>query len=156
MLGGALQFDGIDDYVSTEFVLNPADGEYSVLAWIKDGAPGQAIVSQTDGSNWLCLDPVEGCLMTELKGSGRSSGGPLLSSTSITDSDWHRIGLVWDGSCRRLYVDGAEVAMDTALLSGLEGAESGLYFGVGSTLAPSTFFSGLIDDVRIYNRAVSP
>jgi len=29
-------------------------------------------------------------------------------------------------------------------------------FGVASTLAPGTFFSGLIDDVRIYNRAVIP
>jgi hypothetical protein len=32
----------------------------------------------------------------------------------------------------------------------------GLYFGVGSTLAPGTFFSGLIDDVRVYNLVVNP
>ncbi len=93
--------------------------------------------------------------MTELTNSGRS-GGPMLSQTNITDSEWHRIGLVWDGSHRHLYVDGAEVANDAAPLSSLEGAEGGLYFGVGSTLAPGTFFSGLIDDVRIYNRAVKP
>jgi hypothetical protein len=35
-------------------------------------------------------------------------------------------------------------------------AVKGLYFGAGSTLAPSTFWSGLIDDVRIYDRAVTP
>ncbi len=40
---GALQFDGIDDYVSTPFVLNPADGAFSVFAWI----PGQVIIFQT-------------------------------------------------------------------------------------------------------------
>jgi hypothetical protein len=31
-----------------------------------------------------------------------------------------------------------------------------MYIGAGSTLAPGTFWSGLIDDVRLYNRAVKP
>jgi hypothetical protein len=93
--------------------------------------------------------------MTELKPVGRG-GVDLLSQTSITDGDWHRIGFVWDGSCRYLYVDGVEVAKAVAGLSSLEGAYGSLYLGVGSTLAPGTFFSGMIDDVRIYNRAVSP
>ncbi|MHC4440156.1 MAG: LamG-like jellyroll fold domain-containing protein, partial [Planctomycetota bacterium] len=55
-----------------------------------------------------------------------------------------------------LYVDGIEVVRDAAPLSSLEDSNGGLFFGVGSTLAPGTSFSGLIDDVRIYNRVVSP
>jgi len=55
MVAGALQFDGIDDYVITDPVLNPADGAFSVVAWIKGGAPGQSVLSQADGSNWLML-----------------------------------------------------------------------------------------------------
>ena len=94
--------------------------------------------------------------MTELKGSGRPSSGPLLSEAKITDGMWHRIGLVWDGSYRRLFVNGAEVVQDTEPLSGLENAEGGLYLGTGNELTPGTFFSGLIDDVRIYNRVVNP
>jgi len=156
IVNGALEFDGMDDHVSTDFVLNPADSAFSVVAWIKGGAPGQIVLSQAGRANWLCADSVEGCLMAELKGSGRPSSGPLLSEVKITDGTWHRIGLVWDGSYRYLYVDGAEVAKDAAPLSALEDAYSGLYFGTGSTLAPGTFFSGLIDDIRIYNRAVSP
>ncbi|MHC4629102.1 MAG: LamG-like jellyroll fold domain-containing protein [Planctomycetota bacterium] len=31
-----------------------------------------------------------------------------------------------------------------------------MYIGVGNTFGSSSFFSGLIDDVRIYNRPVSP
>lgn len=73
----------------------------------------------------------------------------------ITDDEWHRIGFVWDASCRHLYVDGVEVAKDTAPLSSLQEAYGGLYFGVGSTLAPGTYFSGLIDDISIYNVALS-
>ena len=156
MVNGALAFDGVDDYVSADPLLNPVDGKFSVIAWIKGGAPGQAVLSQTDAANWLCTDLVEGCLMTEIKASGRSAPGPLQSQTSITDGQWHRIGFVWDGSYRHLYVDGIEVAMDVEPLSGLESAEGGLHYGAGSALAPGTFFSGLIDDIRIYNRVVSP
>jgi len=156
MVAGALQFDGIDDYFSTPFVLNPADGKLSVFVWIKGGAPGQVVISQTGGANWLCTDSVEGCLMTELKNPGRSTLGPLFSGQIITKGEWHSVGFVWDGSYRHLYVDGAEVVSDVESLSGLEDAYGGLYFGASCTLAPGTFFSGLIDDIRIYNRAVHP
>ena len=154
-VNGALEFDGIDDYISTPFVLNPSGGAFRVVVWIKGGALGQAFLSQANGVNWLCMDSVEGCLITELKASGRARA-PLRSQIVITDGEWHRTALAWDGTYRYLYVDGVEVAIDAAPLSGLESAEDGLYFGADSTLAPGTFFSGLIDDVRIYNRAVSP
>ena len=153
MVDGALQLDGIDDYVNTPFVLNPTDGKFSVFVWIKGTAPGQVILSQADGANWLCTDSLEGNLMTELKGSGRSAQ-PLISETVITDGAWHRIGLVWDGSNRTLYVDDVEVATDTQ--GSLEGSTGGLHIGAGKGLEPGSFFSGLIDDVRIYNRVVSP
>ncbi len=153
VVAGALQFDGIDDYISTHPVLNPAVGAFSVVAWVMGDAPGQAVLSQIGGLNWLLADPSEGNLMTELKGSGRS-GKPLQSQTVITDGNWHRIGLVWDGSYRTLYVDDITVAEDTQ--TNLVGSENGLYIGAGTAMEPGSFWSGLIDDVRIYNRAVRP
>lgn len=87
--------------------------------------------------------------MTELKCPGRFSG-PLLSETVITDGQWHHIGLVWNGSYRLLYVDGAEVARDITAVSPPELSGGGLYIDAGKALKTS-FFSGLIDDVRIYN-----
>lgn len=39
VIGGALQLDGIDDYVRIESLLNPANGALSVFAWIKGGLP---------------------------------------------------------------------------------------------------------------------
>ncbi len=53
-----------------------------------------------------------------------------------------------------LYVDDVEVARDTQ--AGPKAALSGLYIGAGSTLAPGSFRSGLVDDVRLYNQAVKP
>ncbi|MBL7186631.1 MAG: PD40 domain-containing protein [Phycisphaerae bacterium] len=158
--GGALQLDGVDDYVSTAFVLNPAEGDFSVLAWVKGGADGQAIVSQEGGVNWLMVDGAGGALRTDLKvpakeGRGATPAGPpLISSAVVIDGDWHRVGFVRNGDDRILYVDGKEVVRDAAV--DLEPATGGLYLGAASSLEPGTFFSGLIDDVRIYNRAVKP
>jgi hypothetical protein len=133
-------------------VKDPAAGAFSVFAWVKGGEPGQVVMSQTGGANWLTADPVEGKLMTELKSSGRS-GVPLRSQTVITDGNWHRIGLVRDGNNRILYVDDIEVA-DTQ--TSLVGSQGGLYIGAGIALSAGSFWSGLIDDVRIYDRAVTP
>jgi len=152
---GALQLDGADNYVSAPFVLNPADGVFSVFAWIKGGGPGQVVLSQADGMNWLMLDPANGMLMTELRSiGGRAAQPPLLSQTLITDGVWHRIGFVWDGSQRILYVDDVEVAKDTQ--TNLAGSTGGLYMGAGKGLEADSVFSGLIDDVRIYNQAITP
>jgi len=150
---GAIQLDGKDDCVIISSNPNPTEGPFSVLIWIKGGAPDQVILSKIGGANWLLADPVEGNLMTELAGPG-PTGGPMLSQTNITDGNWHRIGFIWDGTHRMLYVDNVVVAEDTQ--DGLEASSSGLYIGTGKAMQPGTYFSGLIDDIRIYNRAVRP
>ncbi len=151
-IGGALQFDRT--YIATpDAVLNPAQGPFSVLAWAKGGAPGQVILSQIGGVNWLGIDPVLGTLMSELKSAARFSK-PLYSDAPIAEGTWHRIAFTWDGSNRRLYVDDVLVAQDTDLT--FTACGGGLILGCGADQAPGTFFSGLIDDVRIYNRAVEP
>ena len=156
---GALELDGLDDYVSTGLVLNPASGTFSVFAWVKGGAPGQAIVSQAGsaGQRWLGAEPVLGNLMTELTppAAGRSVTQPLVSESIVTDGQWHHVGFAWDGSLRRLYVDGAQVASDSAAIAALESSTSGLYIGAGQNLGQGTFWAGLIDDVRVYNVALS-
>ena len=151
IVDGALAFNGVDNYISTDFVLNPAEGPFSVFAWIKGEGPGQTVLSQTSGFNWLMVD-AKGNLMTELTGSGRS-GGPLLSQSVITDGIWHRIGFVWDGSQRTLYIDEVEAAKDTQ--DSLGNSSGGMYIGVGKNLEPGSFWSGLIDDVRIYKTALN-
>ncbi len=60
----------------------------------------------------------------------------------------------YDGLHRYLYVDGAEVAKDTDVVGGV-GSNGGLYFGAGKMLDAGSFFSGLIDDIRIYDEVLS-
>ncbi len=153
-VSGALEFDGIDDVIIVDSVLNPEDGPFSVFAWVKDGAPGQTILSQQTGVNWLQADS-DGMLMTELtKSGGRTPNVALYSETVITDGNWHRIGFVWDGSQRTLYVDDTLVALDAQ--SNLAGSAGGLYIGTGKGSEPGTFWSGMIDDVWVYDRVVTP
>jgi hypothetical protein len=78
----------------------------------------------------------------------------LQSKTNITDGEWHRIGFVRDGAFRTLYVDGVAVAQDTQ--EDLGGSRNGLYIGCGKNMEARTYWSGLIDDVRIYDRSVRP
>ena len=125
---------------------------------MKGGAPGQVMISQRDagrdpGNTWLLADASYGRLMTRLM---HPPFDPLMSESVITDGQWHHVGLVYDyiGLCRYLYVDGAMVAQDDSFVGG-GGSEGGLYIGAGESLVPSSFFSGLIDDVRIYNNVLT-
>ena len=152
----ALLFDGIDDYISTSSIFNPSLAPFSIYAWVKGGAPGQVVISQTGspwGSNLLGVTGSDGSLVTELKGTSRWDR-PLVSGSIITDGDWHHIGLVRDGTNRALYVDDVEVIADTQ--GDLGSTYGGLNIGASKNLDPGSFFSGLIDDVKIYNRAVKP
>ena len=152
-IDGALQFDGIDDYANAGFVLNPKIGPFSAYAWIKGGTPGQVIISQTDGTGfggtWLGIDQSDGKLFTNLM------YFELVSESVITDGQWHHIGIVWDGSRRYLYVDEEEVAGDTNDMTAIQ-STGDLYLGAGKNLEATSFFSGLIDEVCIYNRTVRP
>ena len=153
MMDGALQFDGVDDCILTSSIPNSIEGPFSVFAWVKGGVPGQVVISQRGGVNWLCSDTSEGNLMTELMGTGRVVA-ILPSQAVITDGNWHRIGLVWDGSHRKLYVDDVAVAEDKR--GSLDVSENALLIGTDKAMKSGTYWSGLIDDVRIYNRAVRP
>ena len=157
-IDGALALDGKDDYLRTPFILNPASGTFGVFAWMKGGAPGQTIISQRDvgddqGNTWLMADASYGRLMTRLM---HPPFSPLISQTVITDNQWHHVGLMYDFIAlhRYLYVDGIEVAKDSDFVGG-EGSDGGLIMGADKTLDAASFFSGLIDDVRIYNNLLT-
>jgi hypothetical protein len=154
-VGGALQFDGIDDYVETIFILDPTQTPFSVFAWVKGGGPGQVVVSQKSKVNWLALDATTGCLTTQLAG---PNGGPLQSQAVVADGNWHEVGFTWDLEHAILYLDGAAVAQsDQTKLTNVS-STFGLYFGQAAAIAKrkGSYWSGLIDDVRVHNQAVRP
>ena len=148
-VNGALQFDGEGGYVSTPFILDPTAGPFSVFAWIKGDEAGRIILSQAGSyCDWLATDST-GKLKTDLP----YPLPALESDWVITDDIWHQIGLVCDTASTILYMDGAEVVRNN--FSPIMPAQGGLYIGAGKDLEPGTFWSGLIDDIRIYSVALS-
>ncbi|MBP7050817.1 MAG: MBL fold metallo-hydrolase [Phycisphaerae bacterium] len=153
LLNGAIQLDGLDDTITTLFVRNPAEGVFSVFAWVRGGVAGQTILSQSGGANWLVADASTGALATQLKAAGRGSRD-LVCDVGIVDGEWHQVGLTWDGSSRTLYVDSVMAKTDT---QGSQASQTtGLRIGSGANAEPGTFWAGLIDDVRVYSRVIQP
>lgn len=147
---GALEFDGIDDLLIAPFILNPTKQPFSVFAWVKGGQAGQTIMSQQGAlAAWLALDAT-GAITSTLT----YPLAPVTSDAVITDDRWHHVGLVSDGSGISLYVDDVEVARSD--ISPVIPHFGDLQIGAGKNQEPGSFFSGLMDDVRIYDRVVKP
>jgi len=150
IIDGALEFDGIDDYVDTPFALNSES--FSIFTWVRGGGLNQVIVAPTVGPILLQADHIEGNLMTAFM---FYTDDFLFSQTQIIDGQWHHVGLVWDASAmtRTLYVDGVEVAKGTVTKCPYHGSGR---LQIGTWDSPSTgLWSGLIDDVRVYKTALS-
>jgi len=158
--GGALGFDGSDDFATTGFVLDPAKGPFSVFLWVLGTESGRTIVAQQDGGGrgssgpaWLTTGASDGRLGTELiDAAGLLS--PLRDGKSVTDGRWHHVGVVWDGQRRRLYVDGEEAGADLSDSVGLRSCAGGLLIGIAKTMERNTLWSGAMDDIRIYDHTL--
>ena len=141
-------------------MLNPAEGVFSAFAWVKSGIVGSVVLSQQDGTGtgytWLGADALRGNLVSGLvpPPAGRTVTPALESPFLITDGQWHHVGFVWDRSRRHLYADGVEVAVDAGAINPLASSDGGMFIGAGKSLDASGCFSGLIDDVRIYDQAL--
>ena len=88
-----------------------------------------------------------------INGEGRLAhffwGNDLNSSTTITDNVWHHCAMTFDGTTRKLYVDGNLVASDTP--SGFS-TENGKV-RIGHIEDNGQFLAGLIDEIQIWNIA---
>ena len=90
------------------------------------------------------------------------SAGDLSSSRSINDGQWHHVAGVYDGTNMFLYVDGTlDISQPaTGLIPQNSdplaiGANVQAYVPGCGCNEPGYFFNGLIDEVSIYNRALT-
>jgi len=153
--GWCLSFDGIDDYVliGNESAFDISES-ITVSAWVKADASGnrfQYIVSKGTDSWRLYRRSGTGLYFGC---TGLSGNNYILSSSDVLgDGQWHHVAGVYDSGQEKLllYVDGQ---LDNSV------AASGLIslndtnVTIGSSLS-SNFWTGQIDDVRVYSRALS-
>jgi hypothetical protein len=172
VIGGALELDGIDDYVDcgNQDMLNFGTGDWTVCAWIKTTQSGTddedkcTIFAnggdQSGGKRYtLCVgESTEGCVT--LTTDDDSSKVQATSSVLVNDDVWHHVVGMRSGTDMLVYIDGVLAGSNTAPdgydLSGT--SQHNAYIGVITDNRDGTLqkrFYGLIDDVRIYSGALS-
>jgi hypothetical protein len=78
-------------------------------------------------------------------------GGALITGTLPTTGAWHHVVYTWDGTTNRMYLD--NTAQTSTTTAHQTASPDNLYFG--SYDGVNELLSGSLDDVRVYNRALS-
>lgn len=156
--GQCLNFDGTDDYIGcgTSSALN-ATSNFSVEAWIKT-TQGYKPVAGT----WYYLNTGERHgyrLDVDTDGYGRlviyNDGTYAYTSTKkVNDGNWHHVAATFSPSSSvQVYVDGAMERWTSGIPASITSATNGFNIGYYYSNGDS-FFTGLIDNVRVFNATI--
>lgn len=161
--GFALDFNGSIDYVdiANATILNPTQA-LTVTAWIKVESHPSEWSPVLTHSDWI---PSEGTQGYALEFDMNNAGirfiidAPIDDESSISDvipvanDIWAFIAGVYDGSNVQLFVNAVASTPKPCSTSQFQ-STGNVYIG-RSVAEPSRFFSGAIDEVRIYDRALT-
>jgi len=168
--GWALDFDGADDLVELG-KFDVVGSGITLAGWIKAndfGIPDGRIISKAqewnDDDHWWMLSTISATqLRFRLKTNEAWATATLISDSVLQAGIWTHVAATWDGSVMRLYKDGVEIASmhkgGTAVA-----VDPDVSVAIGSQPANAydsdpkhthKYFDGIIDDVRVYNRALN-
>ncbi len=166
--GSAIQLDGVDDYVALAQTsgLPIAIGKgYTVALWVR-GAPQQdrrvfAEGSSADANPLLGIGthptatPTGQAAIYIRNDGGAVPVGHRLSGRDAFDGTWHHLAWVDDNGQAALFIDGVRDSGEFRYTRGLLTLNR---TAIGAVLraAAGSFFAGAVDDVRVYNYALSP
>ncbi|MCK4814534.1 LamG domain-containing protein, partial [bacterium] len=168
-IDGALYFSGGDDYIDcgNSFASITGSTTKTITAWAKSDVSDRSgriitLYRRSDSYSAFVIYPREndGVNPATWKGlyATPGNGHKLIdSAVSVTAGEWIHVALVQDGPHVHIYVNGEleNSASDAAAptISNPPNAVIGTYMWYGH--GPSASFLGTIDDVRLYNRALS-
>lgn len=150
-VGNAFSFDG-NDYVS---INNHSDvvgyNQFTLSAWVKPASSSgyRCIITKVHPERDFVLrfsgsDLSVHCYNTSYNSCGKSS--------ALILNQWMHIASTFNNGVWKLYVDGVEVSSCT---SSILPPWTSTYMTIGALKTSTEFFIGLIDEVRVYNRALS-
>ena len=156
----AYSFDGTDDYIAVAHSssLN-ITGDITLCAWIKTNTSVNhvGIIAKTDIS-----DPRSGYLMyldadklgsTLLMNSSLGKNGAVKSKTALNDGKWHHIVTTYTNNVMSMFVDGV-LNNQIDYTFGINSNSQILTIG-RDPYSSSRDFTGSIDDISIYSRALN-
>ncbi len=162
-VNSAYLFDGQNDYIRVEDnALLQITGDLSLNVWVKADVAGQAANIVRKG-NWSSYGlglgdyknfPFYGHYYEE--GSGLSEA--IIYDTPLAPERWYNLTVVRNSrtNTMTMYIDGVQVAEEFYTEEPLATSSSGCnFFSIGALCDTKAFFDGVIDDIRIYNRALS-
>ncbi|MDD4062226.1 MAG: LamG domain-containing protein [Candidatus Pacebacteria bacterium] len=160
-VGGALDFDGTDDYVNcgSGTSLDSITTQVSISQWIKFNTSQNTrcfIFRRLDTSHSSYAIGVDDSTNNIIKFytlTDTGNSNTLTSPLTYNDGNWHNVVGVWNGTNKFLYIDGMQVA--TIAFSGTMNNWGSANLYLGSLSGYAQFFNGSIDDIRIYNRALT-
>jgi hypothetical protein len=153
--GQALSFDGVNDFVSTGFSNMPANNSSQVVAlWFKQNTRNinsYIFTLENSGASSairIGFDATPGDMYVD-----RWGGTKIIDSGTVPSlNTWHQYVYSYDGTTHRIYLDGAQIDSSTGVAN--TGTPNSV--SIGKSAVSGRPFTGLIDDVRIYNRTLSP
>ena len=151
-INGGLGFDGVNDYVDCGSGPSNYDN-ITVSTWMKTSTQGALVSNRDSGGSygtWFTL------FSNLIEIGDNSQGGYrwLTFNTPTLDGSWHHVVYTKDGTNHAIYVDGA---LDRSFTSNADISQvRPMFIGLRWNRSNSPFwFNGTIDDVRIYDRALS-
>ncbi len=157
--GNALDFDGLDDHVVVDNIFAEIAGrDLTISAWVKAPAVNTAHqfmvsinISNGDGNRLLLGTQANSDTLSMFESGWRDTG------TTIVDGTWHHIAYVLNDSSNTItiYVGGSDVLSFASTASIAASDVFSLGQEYDAPMATGDFYSGQLDDVRIYDRALS-
>jgi len=163
----ALDFDGADDHVDVG-TFDVSGSALTIAAWIQsrnlancsssDCRILSKATSTAEADHWFMLSTIgsgsSAVLRFRLKTDGTTST-LIAGSGGLPENTWVHAAAVYDGSTMALFLNGILVGSTpkSGSLSGNAGV--GVWIGSNPPLASSKPWDGLIDEVRIYDRALT-
>jgi hypothetical protein len=155
--GGALSFDGVNDSVSVPDAASlDLTNNLTLSAWVRPtGATGwrTVLMKERPGSQSYSLYASSGVAAPSGWLVVGSAEQELLSPSVLPANTWSHLAFTYDGAFTRLYINGVEVINQPLTGSAVVGTGA---LKIGGNAIWGEWFAGLIDEVRLYNRALTP
>lgn len=152
--GTVLNFDGINDYINVPHkpALNITTA-ISLSAWVKTNSPtsNQYIMCKNNDAFYLAVGGSGVGTQASVYLNGVSTGWTS-GVMNLADNNWHYIVATYDGSAIRLYVD-AVLETSTPAVGAINTGTNPVV--IGKNAAPTGWFAGGIDEVQIWNKALT-